>query len=81
MKKYNITFDPFDLTLKNSKAAFDFIEGTAQEDGVDKKEFDFTICQMYLKVSGTYSFEITWVDETPEGHEELESEILTQWQK
>jgi len=78
MKKYNITFDQDDLKLKNSRGAFEFIAGTAQEEDGDKKEFDFTITQMYLRVSGTYSFEISWVD-VPEGYEELESEIISKW--
>ena len=81
MKKYNITFDQDDLELKNRRGAFEFIAGTAQEEDGDKKEFDFTITQMYLRVSDTYSFEITWVNDTPEETEELESEIINKWQK
>jgi len=81
MKKYNITFDQDDLELKNSRGAFEFIAGTAQEEDGDKKEFYFTITQMYFRVSGTYSFEISWVDDIPEESEELESEIISKWEE
>lgn len=80
MKKYNITFDQDDLELKNSRGAFEFIAGTAKEEDGYKKEFDFTMTQMYLRVSDTYSFEITWLNDIPEETEELESEIISKWE-
>ena len=30
-----------------------------------KKKYDFTLCEMYDSNSGTSSYEVTWMDETP----------------
>ncbi len=50
--------------------------GTAK---VGEKEYDFTLAEM---VDNNWSsFEVTWVDETPSGKDELEEQIIDRYQE
>jgi hypothetical protein len=46
------------------------------------KEFDFSLCEMNTKVGGqnTTATEITWVNETPNGHENIERMIVRKFE-
>ena len=51
--------------------------GTVKQNG---KEYPVTVCEMYESNSGTSSFEVTWVEETPENSVELETLILEKFE-
>ena len=69
----NITFDEI-ARLKSGNATL-WHYGTANVQG---KEYDFSLAEM---VDNNWSsFETTWVDETPENHQEIEKLILEQYE-
>ena len=69
-----ITFDEISR-LKTGNATL-WHYGTAKVGG---KEYDFTLAEM---VDNNWSsFEVTWVEETPSGVEELEQEIIDNYQE
>lgn len=69
----NITFDEI-ARLKSGNATL-WHYGTANVHG---KEYDFSLAEM---VDNNWSsFETTWVDETPENHQEIEKLILEQYE-
>jgi hypothetical protein len=46
----------------------------------DDKDYSFSLLAMYEPLNDTYSFEVTWVDETPENSNELEKELISEFQ-
>lgn len=44
----------------------------------DNKSFPFTLCEMYDSTTNTSSFEVTWIEETPEGI--TDQEIINQFE-
>jgi hypothetical protein len=49
--------------------------------GTYNEQYPFSICEMYEPLNDTSSFEITWIEETPENSSEIESEILNELEK
>ena len=68
-----ITFDEISR-LKSGNATL-WHYGVAEVDG---KEYDFTLAEMVD--TNWSSFEVTWVDETPDNHQEVEKLILEQYE-
>ena len=42
-------------------------------------DYPFTLCAMYEPLNDTYSYEVTWVEGTPENAEKFEQEIISQF--
>lgn len=65
---------------QRTEHGWNWFYGTAK---VNDKEFEFSLVEMNTKVGGqnTTATEITWVDETPEGSSEIESQIETKFEE
>lgn len=74
-----IKFDKEDSDERTS-SGWNWFYGTAEVNG---KEFNFSLLEMNTKVGGqnTTATEITWVDETPEGSSEIESQIENEFEE
>ena len=71
--KAKITFDEI-ARLKSGNATL-WHYGTAEVGG---KGYDFSLAEM---VDNNWSsFEVTWVDETPENHHEIEKLVLEEYE-
>lgn len=64
-----ITFE--EISRLSSGTATLWHYGTATIDG---KDYDFSLAEM--KDNNWSSFEVTWVDETPENHEDLDRAVI-----
>lgn len=63
----------FEVTkTKGRKPSMVWHDGILILNGV---EYPFTLCEMYESNTGTSSYEVSWVEGTPENSEELEKMI------
>ena len=70
-----IVFDKEESGIR-SGSGMDWFYGTVRVGG---KEFDFSLCEMNDKNSGSSSTEITWIDATPNDSEKIEDEIVAEF--
>lgn len=73
-----VKFDKEDSDERTS-SGWNWFYGTAEVNG---KEFNFSLLEMNTKVGGqnTTATEITWVDEIPEGADNIENIIEQQFE-
>lgn len=72
--KAEITFE--EISRLKSGTATLWHYGTAKVNG---KDHDFSLAEM--RDNNSSSFEVTWVDETPENHTEIEREVISAYEE
>lgn len=66
-------------SAERTNSGWNWFYGTATING---KDYEFSLCEMNTNVGGqnTTAIEITWVDETPDGFDNIENIIEQQFE-